>query len=337
MKRRAKKTNRDYFTSETDDAILLYNKTESSNQRSKIYSQHIHYPFFKLTQNIIHTFKFYNTDVEDLEHLQHEIIVFLLGKIHLYHHSKSIDDRLNKIINKKYNHISYEEYLENGGEPLILDSSSDPGFLVDKEISKDYPYYKHGDFLEYTNNADKITLDQIRTYIKRFEGKLDDECWGELKKLTPPKAYSYFGTIVKRWLINYNTKNYEKKINTSSIDTLSQNSDYVYYLDNNPLTLDQLSNFIDDYVEYVTENIYELFPKGNDPQYADAILDLFRKRDMIDIFNKKALYKNIRETAAVIGFDASTPKITKISDKLRLIFEESYLKYVENGYIDFES
>ena len=24
------------------------------------------------------------------------------------------------------------------------------------------------------------------------------------------KAYSYFGTIVKRWLINYNNKNYKK-------------------------------------------------------------------------------------------------------------------------------
>ena len=30
------------------------------------------------------------------------------------------------------------------------------------------------------------------------------------------KAYSYFGTIVKRWLINYNNKNYKnlKKIGT---------------------------------------------------------------------------------------------------------------------------
>ena len=36
--------------------------------------------FFKLTQNIIHTFKFYHTEVEDLEHLQHEIEVFLIRK-----------------------------------------------------------------------------------------------------------------------------------------------------------------------------------------------------------------------------------------------------------------
>ena len=31
------------------------------------------------------------------------------------------------------------------------------------------------------------------------------------------------------------------------------------------------------------------FPKGNDSQVADAILELFRKRENIEIFNKKAL------------------------------------------------
>jgi hypothetical protein len=47
--------------------------------KSAIYSQEIHYAFYKLTQNIIHTFKFYYTDgVENLEDLQHEIIVFLI-------------------------------------------------------------------------------------------------------------------------------------------------------------------------------------------------------------------------------------------------------------------
>ena len=32
------------------------------------------------------------------------------------------------------------------------------------------------------------------------------------------------------------------------------------------------------------------FLKGNDATIADAILELFRKRDAIDVFNKKALY-----------------------------------------------
>jgi hypothetical protein len=31
------------------------------------------------------------------------------------------------------------------------------------------------------------------------------------------------------------------------------------------------------------------FPKKNDAQIADAILELFRKRETIEVFNKKAL------------------------------------------------
>jgi hypothetical protein len=80
---------------------------------------------------------------------------------------------------------------------------------------------------------------------------------------------------------------------------------------------------MDKYVEYCTKNIYNLFPKGDDAKVADAVLELFRKRDHIDVFNKKALYIYIREI-----IDVKTPKITKISDRLYSIFKEHYLFYL---------
>ena len=83
-----KAPSKNYFTQDTEDAIVLYNRTTDFTERSKIYEHQIHYAFFKLTQNIIHTFKFYHTEVDDLEHLQHEIIIFLLSKIHLFDPSK---------------------------------------------------------------------------------------------------------------------------------------------------------------------------------------------------------------------------------------------------------
>jgi hypothetical protein len=173
---------KNYFTHDTELAIVRYNNEKSSVVRSKIYEEEIHYPFFKLTQNIIHTFKFYHTEVENLEHLQHEIITFLLSKMHLF----------------------------------------DP-----------------------TRGA---------------------------------KAYSYFGTIVKRWLILYNTKNYSKKIQKLDIEVLTnEGSTHSYSMDENENDVkDDLSKYIDLYVDYVTENIFELFPKKNDAQIADAILELFR-------------------------------------------------------------
>ena len=81
---RGKKSKRNYFTQETEDAIVRYNNTSDPEIRSKIYEKEIHYAFFKLTQNIIHTFKFYHTEVSNLEHLQHEIETFLLSKMHLF-------------------------------------------------------------------------------------------------------------------------------------------------------------------------------------------------------------------------------------------------------------
>jgi len=231
-KRRPKSKN--YFTQETEDYIVKYNNEPDSEVRSKIYETHIHYPFFKLTQNIIHTFKFYHTEVENLEHLQHEIITFLLTKMHLF----------------------------------------DP-----------------------TRGA---------------------------------KAYSYFGTIVKRWLILYNTKNYTKKIKKVDVDILTgENSTHTYNIGDDRVKSD-LDKYVDIFVDYTTQNILELFPKKNDAQIADAILELFRKRETIEVFNKKALYIYIREMV-----DVKTPKITKIADKLYDIFKQQYIFYLENGYARF--
>jgi len=235
--RKRRKKSKNYFTQETEDYIVKYNNLDSvedSELRSKIYERDIHYPFFKLTQNIIHTFKFYHTEVTDLEHLQHEIITFLLSKIHLF----------------------------------------DP-----------------------TRGA---------------------------------KAYSYFGTIVKRWLILYNTKNYKKKINKVGVDELSkEGSSHVYSIGDSRIKSD-LDKYVDIFVGHVSENIFELFPKKNDAQIADAILELFRKREDLEVFNKKALYIYIREMV-----DVKTPKITKIADKLHDIFKSQYIFYLENGYTRF--
>ena len=61
-----KAPSKNYFTQETENAIVLYNNTSNPVLKSKIYEEKIHYAFFKLTQNIIHTFKFYHTEVENI-------------------------------------------------------------------------------------------------------------------------------------------------------------------------------------------------------------------------------------------------------------------------------
>lgn len=228
-----KKKNVQYFTQDTEDSIVLYNNTTNSELKSRIYNDKIHYAFFKLTENIIHTFKFYYTEVKNIEDLQHEVITFLLSKIHLYDQTKGT------------------------------------------------------------------------------------------------KAYSYFGTIAKRYLILSNQKNYKKRVDNVTIESIEEDEKHSYDMEDSPYN-ERLSMFIDDYVEYCTENIFELFPKEYDAQIADAILELFRKRENLDIFNKKALYIYIREQ-----IDVKTPKITKIANQLYDIFKKGYLFYLEHGYAKF--
>jgi hypothetical protein len=145
------------------------------------------------------------------------------------------------------------------------------------------------------------------------------------------KAYSYFGTIVKRWCILYNDKTYKSKISKVSTDELLKDDSYSYTLDTTPVD-DRLSIFIDQWVEFVSFNIYDIFPKEFDAKIADAVLELFRKRDSIDIFNKKALYIYIHEIIP----EAKTPKITKIAGILYDIFKRNYLFYLDQGYTNFQ-
>ena len=82
--RKRRKNSKNYFTYDTEMAIVRYNNEPNPQIRSDIYRDEIHYPFFKLTENIIHTFKFYYTEVDNIEHLQHEVITFLLTKMYLF-------------------------------------------------------------------------------------------------------------------------------------------------------------------------------------------------------------------------------------------------------------
>ena len=47
-RKRKKKSKNQYFTQETEDAIVRYNSSSDPKERSEIYRKDIHYAFFKL-------------------------------------------------------------------------------------------------------------------------------------------------------------------------------------------------------------------------------------------------------------------------------------------------
>ena len=70
------------------------------------------------------------------------------------------------------------------------------------------------------------------------------------------------------------------------------------------------------------------FKKPDELLVADAVLTVFRKRDMLEIFNKKAIYIYIRE---ITGLE--TPIITKVVKQMKSIYFKCYSEYLETGYI----
>jgi hypothetical protein len=224
-----------YFTQDTEDAIVEYLNTNSESERNSIYNNRIDYAFHKLAENIIHTFKFYYTEVNTINELKHEVVCILLEKLPKYKQDKG-------------------------------------------------------------------------------------------------KAYSYFGTIAKRYLIVYNTNNYKKlkgKATLLEVDDDKSITDNLIKDQESILDLDsQELQFINGYIKYVDNNLFKIFPKEKEAKVADAIMELFRKRENIDILSKKAIYIYIREIT-----ESTTPVITKVIKTLKDIYIKLYNIYLDKGYV----
>ena len=230
-KRGRKRTKKRYFTEDTDLAIKQYLASSNQKERDKIYKERIHYPLYKLAENLIHTFKFYYTEVDNLEDLKHEVICFLLEKL---------------------------------------------------------------------------------DYFKPEKGT---------------KAFSYFSIVGKNYLILYNNNNYKKKKITADVMAADEDDGVIRQL-GRPQRKKDMKDFIDYFTEYVDKHMFTLFKKDNDKKVCDAINTLFKRRENLEIFNKKALYIYIREITNV-----DTPVITKVTKILKKLYKKLYYEYIDTGYV----
>lgn len=236
VRKRKPKTKKMYFTQDTEDAIIQYLAETDELMRNRIYNERMKYAFHKLTENIIHTFKFYYTEVDTISELQHEVTSFLLEKLHLYNQDKG-------------------------------------------------------------------------------------------------KAYSYFGTIAKRYLILYNNKNYEKLKGRAEVEAIDEDKTIVINILNSSSPSDDPmvseNYFIESFIKYMDKHLTRIFPEPEDEKTADAIIELFRHRENLDIFNKKALYIYIREQTK-----QDTPQITKVIKGMKKVHYRLLQQYLDYGYVD---
>lgn len=230
-KRGRKPSKKQYFTADVDAAIKEYLTSPNQDERDDIFKTRIYYAFYKLAENLIHTFKFYYTEVDSLEDLKHEVVCFFLEKL---------------------------------------------------------------------------------DYFKPEKGS---------------KAFSYFSIVGKNYLILYNNNNYKKKKAKVPVLAADEDTGVLRQLGRDERKQD-IKDFIDYYTEYVDKHMFTLFKKDHDRKVCDAVNVLFKRRENLEIFNKKALYIYIREMTG-----EETPVITKVTKVLKKLYRKLYTEYAETGYV----
>jgi hypothetical protein len=229
-----KARNKQYFTKDTEEAILMYNQMEDEIDRNRLYVERIKYPFDKLVENMIHTFKFYHFDVP-YEDVHHEVVAFLNEKIHKY---------------------------------------TDP---------------------------------------------------------SKGKAFSYFSIIAKNYLIVNNNSNYSKFKNTDQPEIIDEKRNVINeVLRENDI--EEKNEFMDLFVKYMDTNLNKFFKKSSELAVADSVIELFRNRENIENFNKKALYILIRDRTGV-----KTQYITRVVNILKEVYAEMYINYKTTGVAKIHS
>jgi hypothetical protein len=225
MAKRRKKS-KIYFGMATQEAIIEYNNTNDPKVKNQIYKERIQYPFEKLSENILNTFKFSYFDVPK-EDVMSEVVSILIQKIHMYKPDKG-------------------------------------------------------------------------------------------------RAFSYFSIVAKNYLILNNNSNYKRYKKTDLLSQMPEtwNPENDFYQEQQG---DEFNEFKELMLEYWDKNLTKVFTKKRDIQIADAILELFRRSQFIENFNKKHLYLLIREMT-----DCKTHYITKVVNVMK-----EHQKKMLNDYLDY--
>lgn len=135
------------------------------------------------------------------------------------------------------------------------------------------------------------------------------------------KAFSYFSIVAKNYLIQNNNKNYKrlkKKAKLNRID-FDRNITNEIIMRNNQ---DSISDFMNLFITHYESQIEERFRLQRDKAIAFAVMELFKTRDNIETYNKKALYILIREMTG-----AKTQYITKVVKQIKKEYEKLFLLY----------
>lgn len=135
------------------------------------------------------------------------------------------------------------------------------------------------------------------------------------------KAFSYFSIVAKHYLIAENNKNYyhfKRSHDVELIDLERNVANEQYKME----SIEERKDFMDIFTVIMDKYLMDIFVKQRDLQVADTVLYLFKSRENIENYNKKAIYILVRERTGV-----NSQYITNVINKIKKIYFKLYVMY----------
>lgn len=142
------------------------------------------------------------------------------------------------------------------------------------------------------------------------------------------KAFSYFTIVARNYLIIRNRNSYKQIMQKRDLSAVDY-SDSVQINVQDELIRSEKLEFFDPFIEYLDKNLEIIFHKKNDYVIAESLLEIIKRRDSLENFNKKAIYVLVKERT-----NMKSQQITKVVNSLRDIFKKTYIEYLETGHLD---
>lgn len=221
-----------YFTLDTEEAIIAYNKTDDQRLRNQLYNDRIKYAFEKIAENVLNTYKFSYFD-DGPSDVKREVVAQMIYKVHMFQEGKG--KAFSYFTRMALNHL------------ILLNNSN-------------YKRYKKNELMSAM-----------------------PESWN------PPE-------------------------DTVAMETESNHSEFRLIM-----------------LDFWDKKLNTIFDKKRDIQIADAILELFRRVDYIENFNKKSLYLLIREMTG-----HKTHYITKVISIMKVHQDRILEEFLNTGDVEIE-
>ena len=177
-----------YFTDDTQAAICAYNMESSDRLRNKVFNEHIYKAFLKLAENIIHTFKLYHFQCTATQ-LKHEVVSFLLEKMHKFTPEKGKAFSYFSIVAKHYliinNNKNYKKLI-NKAPILKIDTQRD---LTNEIVRQDH-------------------CDTQFDFMNQFIASWEVQMWNVYNKKRDQKIVDAILTLFRE---RHNIENFNKK------------------------------------------------------------------------------------------------------------------------------